>query len=81
MQTQSRPVLQCRLGTVKLAVMYLLTDQAEAPVLSDTFIGFSQHRVKGFVAISERSSGITRDCKGSNIDLQEIKYNNMQINK
>lgn len=48
---------------------YLLTDEAEAPVLSDALVGLPQHRVKGLVAVSECHRGVTRDSEGSNVNL------------
>lgn len=53
----------------KFLLRYLLTDVAEAAVLSDAFKGLPKHRVKGLVAVSEHRSGVTRDCKGSDVNL------------
>lgn len=58
---------------MKFFLRYLLTDVAEAPVLSDALVSLPQHRVKGLVAVPERRSGVTRDSKGSNVNLLEIK--------
>lgn len=52
---------------------YLFTDEAEAPVLSDTLVGLPQHRVKGLVAVSERRRGVTGDSEGGHVNLEEIK--------
>lgn len=52
---------------------YLLTDEAKTSILSDALIGFPQHRIKGLIAVSERRSGITRNSKGSNVDLDKQK--------
>lgn len=52
---------------------YLLADETEAPVLSDALKGLPQHRVEGFVAISERRGGVTGDGECSNVNLYQIK--------
>lgn len=59
---------------------YLLTDEAEAPVLSDALVGLPQHRVKGLVAVSERRSGVTGDGEGSNVNLREIRKTEKKLN-
>lgn len=50
--------------------VYLLTDVTKASVLSDAFIGLTQHRVEGLVAVSPGSPGIARDGECSHIDLK-----------
>lgn len=48
---------------------YLFADETEAKVLSSAFKGLPQNWVKGLVAVSEGGGGVTRDSKGSNVDL------------
>lgn len=52
---------------------HLLTDVAEAPVFSDALIRLPKHWVKGLVAVPECRRGVTRDSKGSNVNLEETK--------
>lgn len=52
---------------------YLFADETEAAVISSAFKGLPQNWVKGLVAVSESRSGVTRDSKGSNVDLW-VKY-------
>lgn len=52
---------------------HLLTDVAEAPVLSDALIRLPEHWVKGLVAVSECRRGVTRDSEGSDVNLEETK--------
>lgn len=60
----------CSITDLKSAMFtHLLTDESEAPVFPYTFIGFSKDWVEGFVSVPEGSNGITRDSKGSNIQL------------
>ena len=56
-----------------MCVRYLLADETEASVLSDALKGLPQHRVEGFVSISEGGGGVTRDGEGSNVNLNRIK--------
>lgn len=58
---------------------YLLTDEAEAPVLPHTLVGLPQNRVKGLVAVSERRSGVTGDSEGSNVNLEETKRESSSV--
>ena len=53
---------------------YLLADEAETPVLSDALVGLPQHRVKGLVVVSKCCSGVARNSKGSNVNLQNKKH-------
>lgn len=46
----------------------------EAAVLSDALVRLSQHWVEGLVAVSECRRGVSRDGKGSNVNLERIKY-------
>lgn len=48
---------------------YLFADETEAAVVSSAFKGLTQNWVKGLVAVSEGRGGVTRDSKGSNVDL------------
>lgn len=48
---------------------YLFADKTEATILSSAFKGLPQNWVKGLVAVSEGGGGVTRDSKGSNVDL------------
>lgn len=55
----------------KIQSSYLLTDVAEALVLSQTFIGLPQEWVEGLVAVAVVSCSITRDGEGTNVDLHK----------
>lgn len=55
-------------------IRYLLTDETETSILSDTLKGFPQNWVEGLIAISERCSGITGNSKGSNVNLDDQKH-------
>ena len=55
--------------SVSDATGYLLTDVFEASVFSVSLVGFSQHRVKGFVAIPPGCPGISRDGEHCHINL------------
>lgn len=53
-----------------LTVMFLghlLTDEAEA--VSGAFKGLPENWVKGLVAVPEGRGGVTRNSKGSDVDL------------
>lgn len=52
-----------------MLLKYLFADETEATIISGAFKGLPQNWVKGLVAVSESRSGVTRDSKGSNIDL------------
>ena len=52
-------------------VRYLLADEAEAAVLPDALVRLPQHRVERLVSVPERRRGVTRDGKGSNVNLKE----------
>lgn len=52
----------------------LLADVVEALVFSDELVRLSKHWVEGLVAVPECGRGVSRDGKGSNVDLEQIQY-------
>lgn len=52
-----------------MTITYLLTNVAEASVLSDTLKRLSQDWIKWFVTVAKLSRGIARYGKSSNINL------------
>lgn len=57
----------------KVQSSYLLTDVAEALVLSHTFVGLPQEWIKGLVAVAVVSCSIARDGKGTYVDLHKTR--------
>jgi len=56
-----------------VTITYLLTNVAEASVLSDTLKCLSQDWIKWFVTVAKLSRGIARYGKSSNINLYRDK--------
>lgn len=47
----------------------LLADVVEAPVFSDALVRLPKQWVEGLVAVPERRRGVSRDGKGSDVNL------------
>lgn len=51
------------------SIQYLFCKELETLIFTNTFIGFSKHRIKWLTSSSVVTGGICRDCKCSYIHL------------